>query len=36
MTGYDGGDFYCDIAIPRREPIEVVHEDDEVLAFHRT
>lgn len=33
---YDGPDFYCDVAIPRRQPIEVVHEDEDVLAFHHT
>lgn len=36
MTGYTGDDFYCDVAIPRREPIDVVFEDDDVLAFHHT
>ncbi|MCT1999452.1 HIT domain-containing protein [Brachybacterium muris] len=36
-TGYyDGQDFYCDVAIPRRQPIEVVHEDEDVLAFRHT
>lgn len=33
---YEGSDFYCDIAIPRRQPLDVVHEDDRVLAFHHT
>ena len=33
---YDGSDFYCDVAIPRLEEIDVVHEDDRVLAFHHT
>ncbi|WP_040167900.1 HIT family protein [Microbacterium gorillae] len=33
---YTGDDFYCDVAIPRREPLVVVHEDDDVLAFHHT
>lgn len=36
MTRYSGNDFYCDVAIPRREPIEVVFEDKDVLAFHHT
>lgn len=36
MEHYSGDDFYCDVAIPRREPIDVVHDDDEVLAFHHT
>lgn len=36
MVRYSGDDFYCDVAIPRREPIDVVLEDDDVLAFHHT
>lgn len=36
MSGYTGEDFYCDVAIPRREPIDVVFEDDDVLAFRHT
>ena len=33
---YRGTDFSCDVAIPRLEEIDVVHEDDRVLAFHHT
>ncbi len=33
---YDGDDFYCDVAIPRTEALHVIHESDEVLAFHHT
>ncbi len=33
---YDGTDFYCDVAIPRTRQLTVVHESDEVLAFHHT
>jgi histidine triad (HIT) family protein len=33
---YAGDDFYCDVAIPRAIPLEVVHEDDLVLAYHHT
>lgn len=33
---YDGDDFYCDVAIPRAAELDVVHEDDRVLAFHHT
>ena len=29
-------DFYCDEALSGRTPIDVVHETDEVLAFHHT
>ncbi|GAB2609044.1 HIT domain-containing protein [Pseudactinotalea suaedae] len=36
MMPYSGDDFYCDVAIPRREPLVVVHEDNDVLAFHHT
>ena len=37
-TGADylGNDFYCDVAIPRAVPLDVVHDDDLVLAFHHT
>ncbi|MEM7220696.1 MAG: HIT domain-containing protein [Pseudomonadota bacterium] len=30
------GNFYIDEAIPRKTPIDVVMETDEVLAFHHT
>lgn len=33
---YTGADFYCDVAIPDPGALEVVHEDDRVLAFHHT
>ncbi|GAA5148495.1 HIT domain-containing protein [Nocardioides marinquilinus] len=33
---YDGTDFYCDIAVPHPERLDVVHEDERVLAFHHT
>ena len=33
---YDGDDFYCDVAIPHAAELDVVHEDDRVLAFHHT
>ncbi|MBB3087546.1 HIT domain-containing protein [Nocardioides albus] len=35
-AGYRGDDFYCDVAIPHPDRLEVVHEDDRVLAFHHT
>ncbi len=35
-NAYAGNDFYCDVAIPRREPLEVVFEDEYVLAYHHT
>ena len=33
---YRGTDFYCDVAIPDPGALEVVHEDDLVLAYHHT
>lgn len=36
MNHYTGDDFYCDVAVPRLSPIDVVYEDDDVLAFHHT
>lgn len=33
---YGGNDFYCDLAIPRAGELEVVFEDEHVLAFHHT
>jgi histidine triad (HIT) family protein len=33
---YQGTDFYCDVAISRAVPLDVVHEDDLVLAYHHT
>lgn len=33
---YHGDDFYCDIAIPNSSQLEVVFEDDRVLAYHHT
>ncbi|CAA9393245.1 MAG: hypothetical protein AVDCRST_MAG06-1731 [uncultured Nocardioides sp.] len=33
---YEGTDFYCDVAIPAPRLLDVVHESDEVLAFHHT
>src|SRR5690348_7951318 len=36
LTDYRGDDFYCDVAIPRTDALDVVFEDDDVLAFHHT
>jgi len=33
---YEGDDFYCDVALPGARDLEVVHEDDRVLAYHHT
>lgn len=35
-AGYRGSDFYCDVAIPHPDRLDVVHEDALVLAFHHT
>ena len=34
--GYDGDDFYCDVAVPNAAMLRVEHEDEWVLAFHHT
>jgi histidine triad (HIT) family protein len=34
--GYTGQDFYCDVAIPHAVDLDVLHEDDEVLAYRHT
>jgi histidine triad (HIT) family protein len=36
MDVYTGDDFYCDVALPRAVPLDVIHEDDSVLVFHHT
>ena len=36
MSETTSEDFYCDEALSRRTPIEVVVETDEVLAFRHT
>ena len=33
---YAGDDFYCDLAVPRASELEVVFQDEHVLAFHHT
>jgi histidine triad (HIT) family protein len=33
---YAGSDFYCDVAIPHLDRLDVVHENERVLAFHHT
>ncbi|HXH78917.1 HIT domain-containing protein [Nocardioides sp.] len=34
--GYVGHDFYCDVAIPDLSALDVVYDDESVLAFHHT
>ena len=33
---YAGADFYCDVAIPHPERLDVAHNDELVLAFQHT
>ena len=33
---YAGDDFYCDVALRHADELDVVHEDDRVLAFRHT
>lgn len=35
-SDYQGTDFYCDVAIPQAAALDLVHEDDQVLAYHHT
>lgn len=34
--GYEGDDFYCDVAIPHVSQLQVEHDDEWILAFHHT
>jgi histidine triad (HIT) family protein len=34
--GYDGDDFYCDVALRDSSALDVIYESDEVLAYHHT
>jgi histidine triad (HIT) family protein len=36
LTRYDGDDFYCDIAIPKKIELRIEYEDEHVLAYHHT
>lgn len=33
---YVGDDFYCDLAVPRADELDVVLQNEQVLAFHHT
>ena len=35
-VSYDGNDFYCDVAIPHPDRLEVLNNSARVLAFHHT
>jgi histidine triad (HIT) family protein len=36
MTEYVGDDFYCDMALSGKIELDIVFEDELVLAFHHT
>jgi histidine triad (HIT) family protein len=36
LPAYDGDDFYCDVALPNVHLLDVVHDSEEVLAYHHT
>jgi histidine triad (HIT) family protein len=36
MSDYNGDDIYCDLIIPRKIPVEVIKETDNILAFNHT
>lgn len=36
LTGYDGTDFYCDVALPNVSALDVVRETELTLAYHHT
>jgi|SRR5665213_41600 len=36
MENYQGNDFYCDVAIPKKIVLRIEYEDDGVLAYHHT
>jgi histidine triad (HIT) family protein len=33
---YTGDDFYCDVAVPRAAELDLVFQDEHVLAYHHT
>jgi histidine triad (HIT) family protein len=33
---YTGDDFYCDVAFPNLDALDVVHRGERVVAFHHT
>ena len=36
MIEYTGNDIYCDLIIPRKIPVEVIKETDNIIAFYHT
>ena len=33
---YKGNDFYCDVALPKKIPLKIEYESENVLAYHHT
>jgi histidine triad (HIT) family protein len=33
---YAGNDFYCDLAVPHADELDIVFQNERVLAFHHT
>lgn len=36
MTDYTGNDFYCDVAIPKKIDLNIVFENENILAYCHT
>ena len=36
LTGYDGTDFYCDVALKGEVSLQKEYESEHVLAYHHT
>ena len=33
---YAGDDFYCDLAVPHADELDIVYQDERILAYHHT
>lgn len=36
MTTYSGNDIYCDLIIPKKIDLDIIHETDQVMVFYHT
>lgn len=36
MDNYQGSDFYCDMALKQKDMLDIIYEDDFVMAFYHT
>lgn len=34
--GYDGDDFYCDVALPNKDKLDIVLDTEDALGYHHT